>query len=259
MLRAVLVTALTAAALAGSYAVLIAPDAAAPPEGTSLAGLPAAELRDEAQLPASAAPAPQPQPSPAALPPPAVRNVTPPGITAGPVVTGALQRIAPPAPEPPPPPPARRELLFNPIVTAAGVIRVRGRDLSLAGIAAPDFEARCGKGAAAWPCGRMARAALRRFVRGRAIECQVPEGADDIPDPADCYVAGESLGAWLVIQGWAKNDGERFAKLAAKARDARLGLWGERRPGAQPEVAASSPASAPDRTLPISDRVSDTP
>jgi endonuclease YncB( thermonuclease family) len=163
-----------------------------------------------------------------------VRNVTPPEITAGPKVSGPLTRVQPPEPEPE----ARVERLFSPIVVAAGVLKVRGRDIRLAGIAAPDFDQRCGEAAAAWPCGRMARAALRRFIRGRAIECRVPPGVEDIPDPATCSVAGDDIARWLVARGWAKRDGDLYDEEEDAARDAKLGLWGKGRQLDQAEVAA---------------------
>ncbi len=164
-----------------------------------------------------------------------VRDVTPPDMTAGPRITGQLIRVEPPAPEPT----SRMERLFNAIVISADTIKVQGRDVHLAGIAAPGFDERCGEGAAAWPCGRMARAALRRFIRGRAIECEVPPGADDIPDPAICRVAGDDIAQWLVAQGWAKRVGELYGEEENAAREARLGLWGDKRPGDQTELAAS--------------------
>jgi endonuclease YncB( thermonuclease family) len=187
------------------------------------------ELRPDVEEQANA------EADPAAVAPSTVRDVTPPEMTAGPQATGPLARIDPPRPEPQ----ARVERQFKPIVAAAGTIKVRGRDIRLAGIAAPEFDARCGEGAAAWPCGRMARAALRRFIRGRAIECDVPAGGDDIPDPATCRVAGDDIAAWLVAQGWAKRAGDLYSQEEDAARTAKLGLWGEGRPGDQAEVAAN--------------------
>jgi endonuclease YncB( thermonuclease family) len=158
-----------------------------------------------------------------------VRDVTPDTMTAGPRITGTLTRVEPPAA----PPKARTERLFNPMVIAAGVIKVREREIRLAGIAAPEFDTMCGKGATVWPCGRMARAALRSFIRGRAIECEIPAGADKIPDPANCAVRGDDISEWLVAQGWAKRSGDQFEAAEKKARDAKLGLWGAGRPDAQ--------------------------
>lgn len=172
-----------------------------------------------------AAAAPEPEPR-------RVRDVTPAGVTAPPRVTGPLTRVAPP-PKPSQPTPeleARAERLFNPVVIAAGTIRARGEEIRLAGIDAPEFEARCGEGASAWPCGRMARAALRRFIRGRAIECHVPAGAAKIPDSAACNVAGQGLAEWLVAQGWAKGVGPVLSDEERKARERKLGLWASARP-----------------------------
>jgi endonuclease YncB( thermonuclease family) len=163
-------------------------------------------------------------------PPSAIRDVTPDNMTAAPRVTGTLSRIDPPAPAPPK---ERSERLFNPIVIASGTIKVRNREIHLAGVSAPEFEKSCGKGATAWPCGRVARAALRSFIRGRAIECQIPAGASKIPDPATCVVSGDDISEWLVAQGWAKRSGDAFEEAENKAREAKLGLWSDGRPDAQ--------------------------
>ena len=161
--------------------------------------------------------------------PKTIRDVTPDTMTAGPRVTGTLTRVDPPAAAPQ----ARTERLFNPIVIAAGTIKVREREIHFAGIAAPEFEKMCGEGASAWPCGRLARAALRSFIRGRAIECEVPAGAEKIPDPAECVVGGDNISKWLVAQGWAKRSGDAFESEEKTARETKLGLWGARRPDAQ--------------------------
>lgn len=164
-----------------------------------------------------------------------IRDVTPINMTAAPRVTGTLTRVSPPVE----PPKARTERLYQPIVLAAGLLRARERQVRLAGIAAPEFDARCGEGASAWPCGRMARAALRSFIRGRAIECEVPAGAKEIPDLALCNVGGQNISEWLIAQGWAKRTGEDFGNAEDAARNAKLGLWGDGRPD-QPAAVATS-------------------
>ena len=161
--------------------------------------------------------------------PRAIRDVTPDTMTAGPRVTGTLTRVEPP----PAAAKARTERLFNPLVIGAGVIKVREREIHLAGITAPEFDKICGEDAATWPCGRVARAALRSFIRGRAIECEIPAGADKIPDPANCVVGGDDISEWLVAQGWAKRSGDQFEGVERRAQEAKLGLWGDGRPGAQ--------------------------
>ena len=160
-----------------------------------------------------------------------IRDVTPDTMTAGPRVTGTLARATPA------PATGRMERLYNPIVASAGTIKARDQEIHLAGIAAPEFDKMCGEGAAAWPCGHLARSALRSFIHSRAIECEIPEGADRIPDPATCLVGGEDMSEWLVAQGWAKRRGDDFADAEKKAKQAKIGLWSDRRPD-QPTAVA---------------------
>ncbi len=168
----------------------------------------------------------------------AVRDVTTDSITAGPVVTGPLVRIAPPhSAEGQPRHEPRLARLYNPIVASAGTIVAGDHDIHLAGIIATEPDQRCGEGATAWPCGRMARAALRNFIRGRAIECEIPAGAQKIPDPARCLVGGDDIAEWLVAQGWAERNGDDYAAQAEAAKEMQRGLFSEGRPDAQDEVA----------------------
>ena len=231
--------------------------------GAAYVALAPAQTPEAPSAPAAAEPNPVQAPK---VPPTQrkVRDVTPAGIMPGPAITGPLVRVNPPYPLPRQPPPPRVERIYHPMVMAAGIIKARGRDIALAGVDAPAFAAKCGEAAAAWPCGRMARAALRRFIRGRAIECIVPRGADEIPSPADCSVGGESLSAWLVAQGWAEAADEAYLGVGRRAREARLGIWAEARPGGQPEALdaespAAAPESSPDSAAAIRARVSGTP
>ncbi len=87
--------------------------------------------------------------------------------------------------------------------------------------------------------GALARAALRSFVRRRAIECDIPAGADSVPDPARCFVGGDDIAEWLVAQGWAKRSGGDYADAEKTARDGELGLFAASRPDAQPDEVAA--------------------
>ncbi len=245
MIRALLLVSLGVAAFAGVY-LLMAPTGTLTGEpeaaGPSQASVPPPEAVPTSQQDATASVTFELRPGAEAVKPEseeparAVRNVTPDNMTAGPPVTGKLARIDPRAAAAE----ARRERLFNPIVVSAGSIKARDREIHLAGIAAPEFDRRCGEGAAAWPCGRVARAALRSFIRGRAIECEIPAGADKIPDPAQCLVGGVNISEWLVAQGWVKRSGDLFEAVEEKAREAKLGLWGDGRPGGQSSEVATS-------------------
>lgn len=159
--------------------------------------------------------------------PRATRNVTPPGITPGPPITGPLVRV--PSPVPPKPrkkPPARKQRLFNSEVASAGLLMTKAGAVAIANIEAPTIEDSCGTGSESWPCGMVARTQLRRFIRGRAVECEIPPGADELPEAARCAVAGQDVGDWLVRQGWAFPSGSTYSQSGKVAQAAKRGLWG---------------------------------
>ncbi len=120
--------------------------------------------------------------------------------------------------------------------------------IALAGVMAPTARTRCtGTGGAVWPCGRHAVAAVRKFVRTRALDCTAPVGAtpvgaasmdaadDDASDRASspagriCKVGGTVLNAWVVAQGWAvptdDAQGRRWQGLHAMARREGRGIY----------------------------------
>ena len=98
-------------------------------------------------------------------------------------------------------PPA--ELIHQASFSVAGVVDTGTRSFRLIGVAATAIDQQCGSGPDVWPCGRVARAALQRFVRRRVVECRLPEvnPADGV---AHCFVGGKDMAEWLVSQGWAK-------------------------------------------------------
>jgi endonuclease YncB( thermonuclease family) len=157
----------------------------------------------------------------------ATRDVTPPGITPGPPVTGPLVRVPSPIPRKPRRKPApRTQRLLNPEIPSAGTLLTSSELVQIAGIEAPQLEATCGTGDQAWPCGVVAREQLRRFIRGRAIGCEIPPGADELPEITRCRVSGRDIGEWLVLQGWAKPSGPVYTQAGAEAARARRGIWG---------------------------------
>lgn len=144
---------------------------------------------------------------PAATPPspPAVRTVSGPGIAPPPPAAQPPQRIAPPAKPTPPEPPIRPRRLapiamLSTAEFAVGEIRVR-----LPGVAeiAPDTVCRDRDGRI-WPCGRRALAGVRALVRGKTVECPLPEKVKRGDFVADCTLAGADLAERLVASGWAR-------------------------------------------------------
>ena len=170
----------------------------------------------------------------------AVRDVTPDNMTAGPKVTGTLARVGSPAAADQPAK-ARTERLFN-------ADRDRGRNDQSADQRNPSRRhhgagLRRRAAAKAQPRGRAGAWRAPRcssFIRGRAIECELPAGADTLPDPATCVVGGENISEWLVAQGWAKRSGDSFEDAEKNAREAKLGLWSDSRPDQAAEVASTS-------------------
>jgi endonuclease YncB( thermonuclease family) len=167
-----------------------------------------------------------------------VRDVTPETMTAAPQAATAPAREAAPQPDAASSASGETRRLFAPLVAAAGTFEVDGHALRIAGVEATSLDRTCGEGAAAWPCGRVARAALRRFVRGRAIECDVPAGSASLPDEATCRVGNDDIAEWLVSQGWAKPSGTAHADAAKAAENDGRGLFSRIRPDAQADIAA---------------------
>ncbi len=100
--------------------------------------------------------------------------------------------------------------------------------MQLAGIVPTDPDRSCtGPNGKEWPCGTLARTALRTFLLGRTITCDVADPAWKGSITADCRFARVNLGDWLARNGWAEvASGSPFAAAADEARKAGLGLYG---------------------------------
>ena len=85
------------------------------------------------------------------------------------------------------------ELIHLPTFSAAGSIEKGSKSIRLSGVVITAVDAKCGSWPDDWPCGRMARAALQRFVRRRSVECRMPEAPAD--GLAHCSVGGRNVSA----------------------------------------------------------------
>ena len=155
-----------------------------------------------------------------------VRDVTPENVLKAPEVdSDFLERL--PAVEPPPPPPRPVEplQLQRPEVVTAGTLKIGGKTIKLAGIDAVPLDKKCWTNAKVeWPCGMFARTDLRRFVRGRPVECD-PVDHDDSLIETRCRLAGYDISAWLVMTGWAEPAGNLFSDELAEAQEKERGIW----------------------------------
>jgi len=118
---------------------------------------------------------------------------------------------------------------YRAVVRDGGSLETDGVTITLGGIDVKGLTGQCKdtKGQD-WPCGRYARAALIRLIRGRAVLCQVPVSGEHKALTARCSVGGKDLSLWMVRQGWAEPKASAKAELTTAldtARKRRLGIW----------------------------------
>ena len=162
------------------------------------------------------------------------------GVVAVPEGTGEpLERIEPlPQPTAPAPPKAteplkikqvmRWRLVYNSVISAAGVFDLNGTALVLPGIdIVPTNETCTAPNGTEWPCGMVARTAFRNFVKGRAITCKVPDVPAQQAFSAECLLSGQDMAGWLVEQGWARaKTATLYVDLETGARQGQRGIFG---------------------------------
>ena len=103
-------------------------------------------------------------------------------------------------------------------------LRLRGRELRLEGIDAPEYEQTCRHGAVAEPCGKQARQALVALIGRGKPTCEVASHDRYGRGLAICRLGSVEINRQLVAQGHAVAFGMYEAEEAA-ARRARLGIW----------------------------------
>ncbi len=118
---------------------------------------------------------------------------------------------------------------YRVVVRDGGTLKAGDVVITLGGIKAHAAGATCkdAKGRV-WACGKQARIALMRLIRGRAVSCKVPVSSTAKALTARCGVAGTDLSEWLVSQGWVKPEAPADTKLAEAADTARkkkIGVW----------------------------------
>ena len=114
----------------------------------------------------------------------------------------------------------------------AGKVRVvdgdslilNNEDIRLQGIDAPELLQDCYIEQQAWPCGKMARSALRKKIGREKVSCRF-DGRDQYDRLlAICLINDTELNAWLVTAGWAIDYGG-YGREEAIARKNQSGIW----------------------------------
>jgi endonuclease YncB( thermonuclease family) len=138
------------------------------------------------------------------------------------------------APQPPAPPPTADELpkkwrlVHGTVASAAGMLEADGMTFVLPGIDIVSSDEMCPRpGEGSWPCGMAARTAFRAYLRGRALNCRIPDARIEEAVLTECLLQGEDPARWLVMRGWAraKEDGP-FVVEGETARSTGQGIFG---------------------------------
>src|SRR6185369_16727527 len=118
-----------------------------------------------------------------------------------------LSRALPPKPKP------GGTLLYRPVATASAEFESMGYRLAIAGTESTRPDETCAHERTVWPCGQRARAAVRMWLRGRALACDVPPQPERALIVVECRLGAQDVGAWLVSNGWARAArGSRYEK-----------------------------------------------
>ncbi|BAQ16326.1 thermonuclease family protein [Methyloceanibacter caenitepidi] len=131
--------------------------------------------------------------------------------------------------KPRPQPQLRPKRFYRVVVQDGGSLKTGGTTITLAEIEVAGLTGQCKDSRGReWPCGRAARSALTRLIRGRAVMCHVPVKGEHKSLVARCSVGGNDLSFWMVAQGWAKPKQPAqpaFNEAADAARERRVGIW----------------------------------
>ncbi|MBB4239056.1 thermonuclease family protein [Rhizobium esperanzae] len=118
--------------------------------------------------------------------------------------------------------------LARPAVENAGMLSFGERRLQLAGVVPTAADKICGPAGRQWPCGMMAKTALRQLLRNRSISCDLDSAEWKGSVSASCRLGAQDLGTWLVENGWAEaGPGSPLASAAETARQAGKGIYGD--------------------------------
>ncbi|MCD2174601.1 thermonuclease family protein [Rhizobium sp. C4] len=202
------------------------------------------QARIAAQTPPPAATTPDatraqamPTPQAAALPtpatPPPMENL-PKDPALAPLPAGAVAdktaKAAPAEPsrqKPAEPAAPAFQIVAKPAIAAAGILETTRGRVTLTAIDPLDPSETCGTGSSTWPCGQLAATQFGRFLRGRSVNCDIPDPAWQGEVTARCTLGKEDIAAWLVENGWARaRPGSPYEEAGRAAQTGRRGIFG---------------------------------
>lgn len=117
----------------------------------------------------------------------------------------------------------------NVVVVDGDSLRLKGNDIRLYGIDAPEYRQSCklanGK---SYQCGRDAKRFLRKLIAGQSVKCRQIDIDRYNREVAICTAGKIELNLAMVKNGWAVaylNHSFNYAKAERLAHKARLGIW----------------------------------
>lgn len=131
-------------------------------------------------------------------------------------------------PKPVPPDQWEGTLLHRAVATASATFESMGYRIAIAGTTSVEPDETCNYEGDQWACGARARAAVRRWLRGRALSCRVPPVPERTTLVASCRLGKQDVGAWLVSMGWARAiPGGPYVEAEKAARRGGMGIFGK--------------------------------
>ncbi len=107
-------------------------------------------------------------------------------------------------------------------------LEVHGQRIRLHGIDAPESRQMCLAEGAHWRCGQKAALALADKIGTSPVICEEQDVDRYKRIVAVCYVRGEDLNHWMVINGWAlayQRYSKKYVDEERAAQAARVGVW----------------------------------
>ncbi|NVK34074.1 MAG: thermonuclease family protein [Rhodobacteraceae bacterium] len=176
------------------------------------------------------------KPSTSAAPlPETIRDVSPDGIIR-PEVTGPLVRVAPSEEylerlKPVQVKTDGKVKFRRPEILQVGLMKTQRLTIQLTGIIPFDPTSECAtQSGIAWPCGARAKTAFQSLIRQFRITCRKTNELGTNEIEASCRKGRISLSEWLLRYGWvdpAPGAPDKYMKLAARAKERKLGRWRE--------------------------------
>ena len=159
-----------------------------------------------------------------AEPMPAIRDVTPAGMTKAFRPSNVVNT---------PTPHLYAVQLPDVRVLSDGSLHSAPKTISLRAVALPERSRLCqsSKGAR-WPCGIMAFVAMHNLVKSSSVSCEIVDHGGRITGV--CFVNGVDLSQWLLENGWADllsgESSPNYARALAHAKSRAVGIWAKSPP-----------------------------